>query len=574
MPTRSRLMTLLIVALTGSIAAYGQDRSAKSQPSAQSKPSQTRGASCLMRITVDPAIIPLDLATVQGLLQSSAVAGKAVREVLHLDSWDNPWETLVEIEWLNESSPRSSRTAVPLDDEAALHDRQILQELENIYGKEYVRQMGMAGPKSSKKPDQPVRGSTDNAGPYDTRTRPNPRPPAAPPRSVPGGTSSTTIRLLVHLPDGVPSAADEFLAALVKNVEGALFDAYTSYSRDLRSALEESELDYRRALDTLQGGVDPATVKIREQLDTIVDMSSLEPQMPLADAVETLRKSVDPPLNLVVLWTDLRENLSVEPSTPVNIGGMASVKLETALDLLVKGMSSVNAKPMWKIKGDAIVVATAAGLGESEELPGQPKAEIDTQMLAAQRTGMANQLKDIELNLAGQDARRRAIAEQIARTEVEANNRLSRDEVTKELESLVELSAQNLDNLRKAADAGRASTSELSQATESLTRARIELARRREELSKQAGGGQLDQLTNELSRMAIDRAEKEAQRAILEKQLAQVRQQLAQASAFDVEATRLRVDREALDILARRVADLQTRIANLERPMVTTIGAN
>jgi len=584
MRTRNRVITLLIVALTGSAAAVaaGQDNSAKSQASAQRKPSQTRAASCLVRITVDPAIIPLDPATVQGLLQSSAVAGKAVREVLHLDSWDNPWETLVEIEWLNESSPRSSRTTAFLNEESALKDREMLQELESIYGKEYVRQMSIAGSKSSKKPDQPVRGYGDSMygssdsmyGPYDTRTRPNPRPPTTLPRSAPGGTSSATIRLLVHLPDGVPPAADEFLAALVENLEGALFDAYASYSRDLRSALDESELDYRRALDTLQGGADPATVKIREQLDKIVDLSSLDPQMPLADAVETLRNSVEPPLNIVVLWTDLRENLSVEPSTPINISGMSSVKLGTALDLLVKGVSSANAKPMWKIKGGVIVIATAAGLGESDELPGQPKAEIDIQVLAAQRTGMANQLKDIELNLAGQEARRRAIAEQMDRTYREAHARLAEDQVTKELESLVELSAENLSNLRKQADAGLVSVADMGQATENLTRARIELAKRREELSKQVGGGQLDQLTGEMSRMAIDRAEKEAQRDILNKQLAQVQQQLAQASTFDLDAARLRMAREALDILARRVAELQVRIANLQRPMVTTIGAN
>jgi hypothetical protein len=34
------------------------------------------------------------------------------------------------------------------------------------------------------------------------------------------------------------------------------------------------------------------------------------------------------------------------------------------------------------------------------------------------------------------------------------------------------------------------------------------------------------------------------------------------------------VIREALDIMARRMADLQTRIANLQPPMVTMIGAN
>jgi hypothetical protein len=82
--------------------------------------------------------------------------------------------------------------------------------------------------------------------------------------------------------------------------------------------------------------------------------------MPIAEAIEILRKSVDPPLNIVVLWNDLMDSLTVEPSTPINIDGMASARLGTALDLLVRGIHSVDAKPMWKIKGDAIVIATPA----------------------------------------------------------------------------------------------------------------------------------------------------------------------------------------------------------------------
>ena len=36
----------------------------------------------------------------------------------------------------------------------------------------------------------------------------------------------------------------------------------------------------------------------------------------------------------------------------------------------------------------------------------------------------------------------------------------------------------------------------------------------------------------------------------------------------------MRMVREGLDILARRIAELQTRMANLQPPMVTVIGAN
>jgi hypothetical protein len=107
-----------------------------------------------------------------------------------------------------------------------------------------------------------------------------------------------------------------------------------------------------------------------------------------------------------------------------------------------------------------------------------------------------------------------------------------------------------------------------------VARARIDLARRREELGKQAGGGQLEEFTKELSHLVIDKAEKEAQLQIVRRQLDEVQRQLAQALAFDPEAARLRMAQEALDITGRRAAELQMRVSNLQPPMVTMIGAN
>ena len=106
-----------------------------------------------------------------------------------------------------------------------------------------------------------------------------------------------------------------------------------------------------------------------------------------------------------------------------------------------------------------------------------------------------------------------------------------------------------------------------------MARARIDLARRREELSKQAGGGQLEEFTKELSRLAIDKAEKEAQLQIVRKQLDEVQRELSQALAFAPEAADPHGPGSSRH-RRRRVAELQTRMANLQPPMVTTIGAN
>jgi hypothetical protein len=69
--------------------------------------------------------------------------------------------------------------------------------------------------------------------------------------------------------------------------------------------------------------------------------------MPLEKAIEVLRKSVEPPLNIAVLWRDVQTNLSVDPASPINIEGSPRTRLATALDLLVKGLYDGSGTAMW-----------------------------------------------------------------------------------------------------------------------------------------------------------------------------------------------------------------------------------
>ena len=46
--------------------------------------SNTKTASCLVKVAIDPAILPLNLEIIDSLLASSSVAGKAGREILDI----------------------------------------------------------------------------------------------------------------------------------------------------------------------------------------------------------------------------------------------------------------------------------------------------------------------------------------------------------------------------------------------------------------------------------------------------------------------------------------------------------
>ena len=299
-----------------------------------------------------------------------------------------------------------------------------------------------------------------------------------------------------------------------------------------------------------------------------MDLSVLKPATPFKEAVEVLRKSVGPPLNIVVFWNDVMDQLSIEPTTPINIDGLPQVKMGTALDLLVKGLTR-EAKLMWRIKDDTIVIGTAATLGQPLERGGQPRVETDAVNLGGQRSELVRKIQGLELDLAGMDARREAVGGANCRRPAAREQKLSQDPVAQELETLARMYGTTVGKDAEGRPVPRETPN-----SEHAIRARIELASRREELSKQVGGGQLEEFNKELSRLAIDKAEKEAQLQIVRKQLDQVQRELSQALAFVPEVARVRLAQEALDLAGRRVTELQTRLASVQPPIVTMIGAN
>jgi hypothetical protein len=666
MGTSKHVVILLTLALGGLLAAR-QDQPAASAPSSQPKASNTRLASCIVRITVDPAIMPLSLENIESLLQGSGVAVKAAREVLGLNEMQVFNIPLLKVEWLNAASApmppgsRSSRQAG-----RGGPDEEMMRQMEQIYGRDYIRQMmGSSGegkkdgaqealPGESPQGDSASDPSRQNRSDDDRMKGGHPatsgmaaggavggmggvgmgggafaaQEPSMNPSRLPGESEaayrarllqvrvqqkvgrsmgnrgmgmgggmmggyggmgfyrvpgpaqqgegmeqSATVKLIVEMPGEAPPRADEFLAAVVVNLRESLRQAYESCRTDIEQMLVDARTQYQcveSRLDSPTGAIPPATIEIRRQLDMYVDLSQLSSQTPLATAIEVLRKSVDPPLNIAVLWRDVQTNLSVEPTSPINVDGSPKIRLGTALDLLAKGLYNGSATAIWRIKGDTIVIGTAATLEPSQGAAGQSQIEADAVNLAGQRSDLTRKVRALELDLAGLEARWRKIGSEIPDIKKKVSARLSEDTAAHEMERLVEMYATKATRTPE----GRLVSPDSPEAQQNTIRARIELANRREELSKQAGGSQLDEFNRELTRIVIDQAEKRAQLEIVRTQLDEVQKQLAQALTFDPEVARLRVAREVLDVTGRRIVELQTRLASLQPPTVTVIGAN
>jgi hypothetical protein len=590
MRTAKCVILPVVVTLAGVVAlaaAAGQDNPSTPSPAPQRELSGTRTASCVVRIALDPAVMTLSESTVSGLVYSSAVAGQAAREVLHKDLLDQA-EGFIQIEWLDMSDASSAPAGRPTNEG---YDEQMMRELQQIYGQPYatlfMQQRENADKTGDNREEQPVpknpkdrRGTSEpprSSGvqnPYGEMygMRPGYGRMMRPQVPTDAGQAAT-IRLSVFMARNDTPAAKELLRAVISNLRSSLRYAYESYLSDLDDQLQAVQRQHAAAVETLEGGTEPAAARVMEQLRRNVDLSALNPEMRLKEAIEYLRRSVEPPLQIVVLWNVL-EPTEVYPIQPIGIEALPNVRLGTALDVLLKNIVSKGPQVVYKIEGDVIVIGPESSLQQAPASREPMQVETDARTLAAQRSELARRVQNLYLDLASLEARRDTIEKLVLEIRVKADRQVAEDTVMQEMRKLVDLHTKRLADLQAAAAAGRVAQGELAQPQEDLTRAKIELARRREELSKSAGGSQLDELNGELSRMTIDKAEKEMQRKILLAQLQEVQQQLARASAFDPEAAQRRIAQEALDLAAGRMAELQRRITNLQPPTVTVLGAN
>ena len=109
-------------------------------------------------------------------------------------------------------------------------------------------------------------------------------------------------------------------------------------------------------------GQDPADVAVYNQLDEIVDLSELTSEMPLSEAIEELKNSVEPALKIVVLWRDLYDNADIDRTTPINMDAISAVRLGTALELLLRSVSGGFADLGYAVENGVITVATVESL--------------------------------------------------------------------------------------------------------------------------------------------------------------------------------------------------------------------
>ncbi len=91
--------------------------------------------------------------------------------------------------------------------------------------------------------------------------------------------------------------------------------------------------------------------------------AAFTPDMPFGRAIDILRNSTWPPLNLVVLWREIEENAGVDKSTTIGIDGLQGLRVRQCLDILLNSLSATaTTKIGYTVDHGVIIVATVDSL--------------------------------------------------------------------------------------------------------------------------------------------------------------------------------------------------------------------
>ncbi len=223
METPKRLTILIIVAVLTTCPIQAAEQTS-------TKISDTRIASCLVKVTCDPVVLPLSFETIDYLLHSSGVGGKAIREVLN--ATPDMVQDLFMIEYIHELTPKASPESSMGRSSGSgegMEEYEYAMTMEAEYGMEMGRS----------RPGRPTTSGRTR------RTRPTPRTVTI--SNLPADEKTYLFSLHVELPNEVKRAAEEFMEALVFNLRNALLSTFDEHKQKLRKQVELADEEATRA---------------------------------------------------------------------------------------------------------------------------------------------------------------------------------------------------------------------------------------------------------------------------------------------------------------------------------------
>jgi len=336
-PFRSVLFSiLLILLLLTSVPAQSTEQPATTQIS------NTRTASCVVKITSDPMVLPLDDATIDYLLHSTSIGGRVTREVLNISpeqvSDIFTIEALVGATGriLPEPLGRRRLTSEGYEDELNQDEYEMIMARETD-----ASASSMVRPRSSRRSPTMSRITSVTS---------------------PGFAAEQTIlfKLQVNLPENIKPAAEEFMDALIGNLRSTLVKAFEDYRLRYRDQLQLTEAEASNAEDDL-----------REKQKTLREISG----------------------SYVIDRTKILADIS-RLRQEVQTAKMSQASNHVIINATTKQIAEIQAKIKERLENDSITIELQ-GLAEmSDKLLAQAEKEVQAGRIPA------IQLEDLKVQLA------------------------------------------------------------------------------------------------------------------------------------------------------------------------------
>lgn len=237
--------------------------------------SDTWKASCLVRISSDPAFLPLDFELLDALLHSSGVGGRAVRDVLGVSP--DRVHDLIQVEavqYLDSATFQPTRSRGQTPPSEAGMEGYLDMMYEDSMGSDESSAPSSSAPtvkpkasssyssrsSSSRSPysSSSRRTRTSSSAASSTRTSSSASSRTEPPISPSFATEKAIlIRLAVEIGEGVAKpAAEELLDAVIDNLQSSLLKAYEDYRSRLILHLQFADQEAFQTEKDLRDGQD------------------------------------------------------------------------------------------------------------------------------------------------------------------------------------------------------------------------------------------------------------------------------------------------------------------------------
>jgi len=253
---------------------------------------------------------------------------------------------------------------------------------------------------------------------------------------------------------------------------------------------------------------------------------------------------------IYTMWVNYQEKLQLSDSQMLELSDLARSQLEAALRRIQRVGRESRMQQLEKAIDELTAQQhefDAVSQKLREELAARRADSIGFETTLGQ--GLAEALSEqrkLQLEDAGNRARREAVERRIDQLRKEAEASSEADPILKELETLVDIREQQLALVQARNKAGHETAAPLRSAEGELAEARITLLTARRDAEERAGGAALRELNNELSKLMVQAAEIEGRQKELKSMIDLFRAELRKSVQAHAEAERLQQELETV----------------------------